>query len=159
MPVIKLTTRIKAPIERCFNLSRSIDLHLLSTARTDERAIAGVTSGLIGPGQYVTWRARHFGVYQNLTSQITDYVYPTQFKSRMLKGAFKRIDHTHLFKEENGVTIMEDHFEFEAPLGLLGSFITWLVLFKYMKGLLEQRNETIRQVAETEQWKLLFASN
>jgi len=54
MPVIELKTAIKAPVERCFDLSRSIDLHKISTAHTNEEAIAGVTSGLIGPNEWVT---------------------------------------------------------------------------------------------------------
>jgi hypothetical protein len=64
MPLIELTTIIAAPIERCFDLARSIDLHKLSTEGTEEEAIAGVTSGLIGKDQQVTWRARHFGITQ-----------------------------------------------------------------------------------------------
>ncbi|MDV3308737.1 MAG: hypothetical protein LOY03_07970 [Cyclobacteriaceae bacterium] len=62
MPRIELTTIIHAPIERCFNLARSIDLHRPSVVGTKEEAVAGVTSGLIGMGEQVTWRARHFMV-------------------------------------------------------------------------------------------------
>src|ERR1700743_832336 len=38
-------TSIHAPIERCFYLSLNIDLHQQSTAQTQERAVAGVTTG------------------------------------------------------------------------------------------------------------------
>jgi hypothetical protein len=61
MSVIELATSIAAPTERVFDLARSIDLHTERTAGTGERAVAGVTSGLIGLGEEVTWRARHFG--------------------------------------------------------------------------------------------------
>ena len=71
MPTIELATFVAAPIERVFDLARSIDLHTNSTSSTGERAIVGVTSGLIGPGQEVTWRARHFGVWQSLTVCVT----------------------------------------------------------------------------------------
>ncbi|MFV9484923.1 hypothetical protein ACNI3T_13830 [Christiangramia sp. ASW11-125] len=54
MPRIKLLTHIKANKELVFNLSRSIDLHKISVAKTKEEAIAGVTSGLIGPNESVT---------------------------------------------------------------------------------------------------------
>lgn len=64
MPVIILTTTINAPIERCFDLSRSIDLHMASTTKTNERAIAGVTKGLINKGEQVTRLAKHFGIDQ-----------------------------------------------------------------------------------------------
>lgn len=156
MPVIHLTTQIQAPIERCFDLSRSIDLHLLSTSQTNEKAIAGVTTGLIGLGQEVTWRARHFGIYQNLTSRITAYEYPTFFISRMIKGAFKKINHKHLFEEKNGVTVMQDFFDFEAPFGMFGTLMAKWILLTYMKNLLEKRNRVIKAAAESDKWKLLL---
>lgn len=73
MPCISLTTEIKAPIERCFDLSRSIDLHVVSTSGTDEKAVGGRTSGLIEKNETVTWQAVHLGVKQNLTSLITEF--------------------------------------------------------------------------------------
>ena len=71
MPLIVLETRIRAPRERVFDLARSIDAHQSSTSGTSERAVAGVTSGLIGLGEEVTWRARHLGVTQHLTVRAT----------------------------------------------------------------------------------------
>ncbi len=46
MPSIELTTHIKSDIQTCFNLSRSIDLHKLSTAKTNEKAIRGLSPEL-----------------------------------------------------------------------------------------------------------------
>jgi ligand-binding SRPBCC domain-containing protein len=156
MAVIHLVTEIKAPIERCFDLSRSIDLHLLSTVQTNEKAIAGVTTGLIGMGQEVTWRAKHFGIYQNLTSKITAYNYPVYFESTMQKGAFKKIYHQHEYESKGEVTIMKDHFDFEAPFGIIGRIVSRLILFSYMKKLLEERNKVIKKIAETDEWKTLL---
>lgn len=93
MPKIELQTEIKAERKIVFDLSRSIDLHQLSTAKTDEKAIAGKTSGLIDLGESVTWRAKHFGIYQNLTSKITEFESPNFFVDEMLKGAFKSFKH------------------------------------------------------------------
>jgi hypothetical protein len=45
-----------------FDLARSIDSHTRSQASSGERVVAGVTDGLIGLGQDVTWSARHFGI-------------------------------------------------------------------------------------------------
>ena len=80
MPTIELSTIINAPIRHCFDIARDIDIHMASTAHTGERAIAGRTSGLIELGETVTWRAKHFGVWQNLTSKITDFNSPAFFK-------------------------------------------------------------------------------
>lgn len=88
MARIDLTTIIHAPLERCFNLARSIDLHRLSMNGTEEEAIAGVTTGLISSGEEVTWRARHFGIVLTMTSKITGFEYPRHFRDEMVEGPF-----------------------------------------------------------------------
>ena len=149
MPVIHLSTTIHAPIERCFDLSRCIELHMESTAKTNEKAVAGVTSGLIGLDETVTWRAKHFGVYQQLTTKITAYHFPFSFTDEMTKGAFRSMKHQHLFEHNNGITVMKDVFEFEAPFGLLGKLVSVFILRPYLQGFLEKRNACIRQIAES----------
>jgi ligand-binding SRPBCC domain-containing protein len=153
MPIIELTTRIRAPIERCFDLARSIDLHVDSTARTGERAIAGVTSGLIGLGEEVTWSAVHLGIRQELTSRITQLERPNRFRDSMVRGAFARFDHDHLFEERDGETEMRDVFDYTSPLGLLGRIADALVVERHVRELLEERNEIIRKAAESELWR------
>ena len=153
MPLITLHTRINAPAQRCFDLSRSIDIHKASTSGTKEEAIAGVTTGLINEGETVTWRAKHFGIVQEMTTIIADVRPPHFFISRMKKGPFKRIEHKHIFKEEGNTTAMIDEFDFDAPFGIFGRIFCALVLTNYMKKFLVERNETIRRVAESEEWK------
>src|SRR5437879_572270 len=106
MPVIILNSSIQAPIQICFDLSRSVELHQISTAYTNEKAIAGRTSGLCNRGDTITWRARHLGVYQKLTVEIIKLDFPVFFEDRMKKGAFKSFSHRHYFTETNGVTSM-----------------------------------------------------
>jgi ligand-binding SRPBCC domain-containing protein len=161
VPTITLHTEIDAPIERCFDLSRSIDLHMQSTSETGEQAIAdgtppGRTSGLIELGETVTWRARHFGIWQRLTSRITEYEAPVYFCDEMQKGAFKSIRHEHRFRQEGGRTLMTDIFRFESPLGFLGHMFNRLVLTHYMEGFLRRRNQLIKEVAEMDEWKDLL---
>lgn len=148
MPKIELLTHINAPIEKVFDLSRSIDLHILSTKQTGEQAIAGCTNGLIGLGETVTWRARHFGIWQNLTSKITEYSYPNFFADEMVSGAFKSFRHGHHFTEKDGYTLMQDVFAFESPLGVLGKLFNWLILKRHMTKLLVERNKVIKRAAE-----------
>jgi len=148
MPVIKLVTTIKAPIDVVFNLSRSIDLHKISTAHTNEEAIAGVTSGLINMGESVTWRAKHLGITQKLTSKITAYNFPYYFTDEMVAGPFKSFKHEHIFKEVNGATVMTDIFNYKSPLGILGTIADVLFLEHYMTKLLTERNRVVKQFAE-----------
>lgn len=153
MPVIELTTAVGAPVERVFDLSRSIDLHMDSTAATGERAVAGVTSGLIGFGQEVTWRARHFGVWQRLTVRITAFEPPFHFADTMLRGAFRRMEHHHYFEPAAGGTRMRDVFDYASPLGFLGRAADVLFLERYMRSFLEERNRVIRAAAESDGWE------
>ena len=154
MPIIELITRIAAPPERCFDLSRSIDLHQASLAGSGERAVAGVTSGLIGMGESVTWEARHLGVRQRLTSRITAFDRPHHFRDSMVAGAFARFDHDHWFTPDDaGGTVVRDVFDFAAPLGVLGRIAEAAFLTRYMRRLLADRNAVVRRVAESDEWR------
>ena len=149
MPVLEFTTEIQAPIDICFNVARSIDLHKKSFIRNKEKAIGGVTSGLIGPGEEVTWQATHFGIRQKLTSLITAFEYPYFFRDEMVSGPFKSIKHDHDFEEKDGITIMRDRFEFESPMGVLGKLFNRIVLKKYITSLITQRNLVLKAHAES----------
>lgn len=156
MPVITLHTIINAQPEVVFDLSCSIDLHKISTAHTNEEAIAGRTNGLIEMGETVTWRAKHFGLTQNLTSKITAYSRPLMFNDIMITGAFKSFTHKHIFEydNQNGQTLMTDVFSYRSPLGLLGKLADALFLKNYMEKLLTERNRVVKEFAEDEaKWK------
>lgn len=156
---IILQTQINAPVERVFDLARSIDLHVQSTRHTGEQAIAGRTSGLIGLGESVTWRAKHFGIWQILTSKVTGLHPHFLFTDEMVQGAFKSFRHDHWFSEPCGQTTMKDIFCYEVPLRWIGWLFGVLVLKRYMTNLLVKRNQVIKQAAESDEWKALLGSN
>lgn len=153
MATIEIESEITAPIERVFDLSRSIDAHVASTAGTSERAVAGVTRGLIGPGEEVTWEARHFGILQRLTTHITGYERPFHFRDSMVPGTFARFDHDHFFEAFGGRTRVRERFDYDAPLGPLGRVAEVLFLTRYMRRFLATRLDTIRALAESERWR------
>jgi ligand-binding SRPBCC domain-containing protein len=156
MSKIHLTTFIAAPIERVFNLSRSITLHKISTAHTNEKAIAGVTSGLINKDETVTWQAKHLFKTRQHTSKITDMQSPDSFTDEMIKGYFKNFKHQHHFKQIENGTIMIDIVDFESPYGSLGKFFNAVYLKKYVEKFLIKRNDTIKEYAETQKWKTII---
>jgi ligand-binding SRPBCC domain-containing protein len=158
VPIIKTITEIRAPAERVFDLCRSVDLHVRSAGATGERAIAGVTMGLLELGDEVTWRGKHFGVWQNLTSKITVYSRPNHFRDSMVKGAFRRLDHDHLFETRGDLTIMKDVFDFASPCGILGHMADALFLTDHMRRFLVERNAVIRRAAEGDDWKMYLKS-
>jgi ligand-binding SRPBCC domain-containing protein len=148
MPVIKIVTLINAPLQKCFDLSRSIDLHMHSMKHTKEVAIAGITSGLINLNETVTWKARHFGLIFTMTIKITAIQTADCFVDEQVKGPFKKLKHTHQFRLENKQTKMTDIFEFESPYGIIGKIVDRIFLETYMKRLLVRRNEVIKEEAE-----------
>lgn len=156
MPRIKLETFIRSNLQTCFDLSRSIDLHKISTSHTAEEAINGRTTGLIGLDEFVTWRAVHFGIRQQLTTRITAFNSPFHFRDEQEKGAFNFFTHDHYFKEVDGGVCMLDVFEFRSPLGPLGLLADKLVLTRYMTKLLLTRNAVIKEFAESDRWRLVL---
>lgn len=153
MPVIKLSTVVKAPAERLFDLARSIDAHIQSTHGSSERAVAGVMSGLIEVGQSVTWEARHLGVKQRLSVRITSMDRPRCFEDEMISGAFRRMRHRHEFVNHEDRTEMVDVFDFAAPFGIFGRLAEHLFLTRYMKRFLEVRALELKRIAESEEWR------
>jgi ligand-binding SRPBCC domain-containing protein len=148
MAFIKLSTKIKAPAETCFDLARSIDLHTQSMQHTKEQAVGGTTSGLIGLNETVTWRAKHFGITMEMTSRITELMYATSFTDEQVKGPFKKLKHLHTFQQADDGTLMCDYFEFESPMGFIGKLTDGLLLRDYLRRLLIERNKVIKQAAE-----------
>ena len=149
MPQIILNTRIHAPLDVCFNLARSIDLHQESMKQTGEQAIAGITKGLIEFGESVTWKARHFGVVMKLTSKITEFQFSDMFVDEMVNGPFHSMRHRHIFKVSDRHTLMVDEFAYTSPLGILGNLADSIFLESYMTKLLIQRNHVIKRIAES----------
>lgn len=157
MPKIELETVIEFDnIEVIFDLIRSIDLHKISTNNSKEEAIAGKTSGLISLDETVTWRAKHLGFTQELTSKITDFNSPVFFADEMVKGTFKSFRHEHNLEQKDGKTIVRDIFDYQSPFGILGKLADFLFLKRYMTNFLIDRNKVIKEYAESGKWKQIL---
>jgi ligand-binding SRPBCC domain-containing protein len=156
MPIIHLTTFIAAPAEVVFDLSRHIGLHKESMSEYKEDAVAGTRVGLIEKDETVTWRARHFLKNRLLRVKITEMKKPEMFIDEQLEGNLKMMKHEHYFKPCDNGTLLIDLFYFESPYGVLGRWFNAFYLTNYMKRLLEQRNKTIKECAESGRWKRLL---
>lgn len=153
---IHLTTVINAPVDRVFDLCRSIGLHKISTSNTNEDAIAGVTTGLINLNETVTWQAKHLFKKRRFTSKITAMKKPVHFTDEMIQGDFKSFKHEHHFKVIDNGILMIDLVEFESPYGILGNLVNKFYLKKYLQRLMETRNAVIKEYAETQKWKAIL---
>ncbi|HEV2708822.1 MAG TPA: SRPBCC family protein [Edaphobacter sp.] len=146
-------TWMDAPMERCFKLATSIDLHLASASQTGEKAIGGVTTGLIAEGETVQWQARHFGRLRTHTSRIDGWRPYSYFSDVMVEGSFLRFEHEHHFAVMDDGTRMRDEIRFVAPYGLLGKIAEKMVLRRHLIAMLKQRNALIKRAAESNEWR------
>jgi ligand-binding SRPBCC domain-containing protein len=148
MTTIHLTTKIKASKQIVFDNSRDIDVHLQSASKSNEKAIAGITTGLINYRETVTWRGKHFGLYLTHKSQITAMNYYDYFVDEMVEGKFKSFKHEHFFEEVNEETIMTDKLQYETPFGVFGKLFDFLILEKHLTNFLLERNNILKEVSE-----------
>ena len=156
MPTIHLTTFVAAPANVVFDLSRHIGVHKEAMSKFKEEAVAGTRFGLIEKEDTVTWKARHFFKNRFLRVKITEMKKPDHFTDEQLQGDFKMMKHEHHFKPCDNGTILIDLFYYEVPYGTAGKIFDKLYLFKYLTRLLQLRNKTIREYAESDKWKRLL---
>ncbi|MCC4907397.1 SRPBCC family protein [Microbacterium sp. cx-59] len=141
-----LITVTDVEAELLFDLSLDIDAHMTSMARSGERAIAGTTTGRIGPGETVTWHARHFGVWFTLTSKITSWDKATRFVDEQVRGPFRVFHHEHRFERlPSGRTAMTDTITLASPV--FGVIAERLVLVPYLRRLIAARNQHLLAAA------------
>jgi ligand-binding SRPBCC domain-containing protein len=153
MVTIKLNTWVNAPEERCFKLATSIEFHIASARPMKEKAIAGVTSGLLREGDTVKWRARHFLLRLTHTSLVEVSKPFSHFREVMIAGIFARYEHEHYFAAMDDGTRVRDELKFAAPFGPLGRMVEALMLRRYMISLLKRRNAALKHAAESEEWR------
>lgn len=156
MPTIHITTLIHAPMDRVFDLSRSITLHKRSMLHLQEDAIKGRTNGLIELDETVTWRAKHLGKIRQLTTRVTEMRPKDYFCDEMVEGDFTFMKHEHHFKQIENGTVAIDIFEFGTPYGKLGKLLEKFYLLRYMTHLLQLRNSVIKEYAESEKWRVIL---
>jgi ligand-binding SRPBCC domain-containing protein len=129
-------------------MSRNIDVHKLSTVKSNETAIDGVTSGLIKVNETVTWRGKHFGFYLTHKSIIPVMEIPSYFVDEMVEGKFKSFKHEHSFIEGNGFVMMIDKIQYQTPYGIFGKLFDALILKKYLTNFTLERNNVLKELAE-----------
>jgi ligand-binding SRPBCC domain-containing protein len=149
VPEFELVAVINAELSAVFDLSLSVDAHTKSMGGSKEKAVAGVTSGLLGMGDSVTRQARHFGLPFRMTSTIVSWDRPKSFVDEQTRGPFHCWRQEHSFEPAaGGGTRMVDTVGFASPLGPVGRAVDGLVLARYMRRLVEQRNEWLRETLE-----------
>lgn len=154
MIVVRHEVRVRAPAGRCFDLARSVDLHVDSSTAIGARAVGGRRRGLSGVGDVTTWSARFFGVCFRMTTRIEDFSPPTGFGDRLTRGLLRRFGHVYRFAPmPDGGCVMSDELTVEAPFGPLGKLVERLYLARRMQSLVRRRLEHVKRVAESDDWQ------
>lgn len=128
---------------------RDIRIHTETTMQTDEMAVAGVTDGMIGLGQTVTFEGTHFGMRQRLTVQVTAFERPHLFIDEMTEGNFRSFKHIHEFVRVRSGTLMRDKIIWTSPFGIVGKLVDRLFLESHLRNLVTTRNARLKQLAES----------
>lgn len=145
---IYLETRFDAPMVRVFNLLRDVSIHPKTTGGTKERVVES-SAQLLELGDTVTFEATHFGIRQQLSSEITEYEFPRLITDRMTKGAFKSLTHSRELQEQGQGTLMRERLTIQAPFGPIGWLGERLFLSGYMRRFLQKRNQELKAIAES----------
>jgi ligand-binding SRPBCC domain-containing protein len=148
MTTLLLETRIAAPPDVVFDAARDMDLHVASTARTNERVIGGVVHGLIGLGEEVTFEARHLGLRVSGTFRVTEYDRPHRFVDERVRGFLAAVRHEHLFAADGTGTRMTDRFTYRLPFGPFGRVADALAVRRHLQRLLHDRADFLRRHLE-----------
>ena len=114
-------------------------------------------TGLLEQDETVTWTAKHLWKQRVLKIKMTRLHRPEYFIDEQQEGDFKMLKHEHYFKPVDNGTIMIDQFHFETPNGFLGRIINNIYLENYMTKLLNERNQTIKTIAEGNLWNQYLA--
>ncbi|MGI4789421.1 MAG: SRPBCC family protein [Janthinobacterium lividum] len=146
-------TLIAAPLERCFDLARSVDVHTVGASPIHGKAIAGRMAGLSTQGDWTTWSARFFSLRFSLTTAITDFNPLCGFSDALRGGLFTEFGHVYHFAAKGvGQTMMTDEFSFQSPFGFLGAFFDSVLLRPRMQATMDFRAVTIKRIAESDEW-------
>lgn len=143
MASFTLERLVPASPREVFDLSLDVGLHLASQSSRGERAVAGVTDGMMGEGDQVTWSARHFGIRFRMSSIVFDVERPLRFRDRQTKGPFAAFQHTHEFLPVDPGTLMRDTIDFRSPFGPLGRLVDALVMRRHLIAVITERNDAI----------------
>ena len=141
---------VRAPLERCFALSTSVEVVQHELHMTP---VEGRTSGLVQAGDVIRWQGLQLGFPNFHVSEICDFDPPNFFSDRMIAGRFRCFEHDHAFTVVSGGTLLRDEIRFALPFGPLGWAMGAFVLRPHIAKLLHRRFRLIQRLAEGDGWR------
>ena len=95
-------------------------------------------------GTCIAYRLYLFGIPFAWQSQIQRWHPPEAFVDIQLRGPYKQWVHTHRFREESGVTIIEDEVQYGLPYWPVGELASPLVRLQLAR-IFRYRQQAIRR--------------
>jgi ligand-binding SRPBCC domain-containing protein len=142
---------VRAPIERCFLLSTSLEI---VERELKMRPVKGRTAGLVANGDKIRWEGWQFCLPQFHESVIEDFREPVFFRDRMMAGRFASFEHDHSFRDEgDGRVLLRDEIRFTMRLGWLGHVTGRWMLVPHIQGLMRRRFALLKRIAESDEWR------
>lgn len=156
MASIHLTTFVKAPVERVFDLCRNTTIYKKALEGRSESLTASASGILVNAGDTITLSAKHLGKTRVITARILEMTIPEKFVEEQIKGDMKSFRHEHHFKPVENGTLVIDLVEMEEPRDAIGGMLGKLFMKNYFETLLNKRNALIKLYAETEKWRAVM---
>jgi ligand-binding SRPBCC domain-containing protein len=94
-------------------------------------------------GLVIDYHVRALGWTTRWRSLIAEYDPPYGFRDVQVIGPYRRWDHRHRFRREEGGTAIEDVVVYEPPLGPLGGLLDVLVIRRQLAAIFEYRRQRI----------------
>ncbi|MDJ0840368.1 MAG: hypothetical protein QNK37_27910 [Acidobacteriota bacterium] len=148
MTRIVVFTKVEAPIERVFDLSRNVGLHFYSQHM--EENLPRKNRHMMELGGRIKLKGKRM---VTLESQVIEYDRPHYLRDSQVRGAFKQFDHDQYFSQEPDGVMVKDVVEYTAPLGILGKAVDRLYYERHMELLMQRRGAVLKRVAESGAWR------
>ena len=94
-------------------------------------------------GLVIDYHVRVLGWTTRWRSVIAEYDPPNSFRDVQVTGPYRRWDHLHRFRRDEGGTAIQDLVVYEPPLGPLGGLLDVLVIRRQLAAIFEYRRQRI----------------
>jgi ligand-binding SRPBCC domain-containing protein len=98
---------------------------------------------VLGEGTLIDYRLRLHRVPVHWRTRIERWEPGRCFVDRQLKGPFALWEHTHIFEEQPGGTLIRDRVEYRLPLGAIGRLMHGLLIGRDLERIFDYRRTAV----------------
>jgi ligand-binding SRPBCC domain-containing protein len=148
MEIIRLTTWINAPAEKCFRLATSAEFYAALAGSPRNIAFdADAPHRDLTVGERLNWPGMSLGLKLGYTTRLSLLRPPCYFCEVLDEGPFRHFEHDHHFTPLNDGTRVRDEMRFLPVSGLFG-FTTMPLVRRYLISRILSRNRMLKGAIE-----------